>query len=115
VREIVEKGDFMTLLDKALESLNKGESAGEVLVNLSESTESEYKEELLKWLRDEIEAYEQAAKWDMERAVADGCNSDAWDSSRIQAGAIIGLEEVIKHIRGMTEREFQLAKKKGTL
>lgn len=69
---------------------------------------------LCQWLRSEIALSEEAIKVIQEEAGRTG-DLEAWDSSRIMHGQVQAYERTIQHAKGLSEREFQLAKKKGTL
>lgn len=78
------------------------------------TTTEVYKETLLTWLRHEVLTCRDAAKFQRKDA-AELIDSESWDISRLLEGQAIAYEDVIRHIRGLKEREFQLEKKRGTL
>lgn len=72
------------------------------------------KEELLNWLRHEALTCNEIARTIAEEAGSER-SIESWDASRLLLGQVFAFESVIKHVRGLTEREFQLEKKRGTL
>lgn len=68
----------------------------------------------LEYLRREAKDSHLAAKAAALEAANNG-DSEQWDLSRIMLGEAFAYEQMIKYMRGLKEREFQLAKKKGTL
>lgn len=70
--------------------------------------------ELLSWLRKEIIETKESRSYLLKHlATSDDIND--FETCRIWLGEIFALEKVIKHIRKLSEREFQMEKKKGTL
>ena len=74
----------------------------------------EYKDGLLTWLRNEVVTCRDAAKV-LRKEATEPLDIEAWDVARLLEGQAFAYEDVIKHIRGLKEREFQLEKKRRTL
>ena len=72
------------------------------------------KEELLDWLRKEIKLAKSTSDMNAREAGKVG-DAEGWDVSRILLGEAFGYERLIKHLKGLNEREFQLQKKRGIL
>jgi hypothetical protein len=68
----------------------------------------------LEFLRQELKELREAQDAAAAEA-AEHHNPDAWDVSRIILGRAVAIGDLIKRMRGLTEREFQLEIKKGTL
>lgn len=71
-------------------------------------------EELLIKLRDMIINSEEALEV-ISREAGQNKDIEAWDTSRLIQGEILGYRRVIKLIRNLSEREFQIAIRKHTL
>jgi hypothetical protein len=74
--------------------------------------EQKRKDNILDWLRTEAQDSFAGARQERVRSVTD---DEAFLNSFTMDGQGFAFERTIQYVRGLTEREFQLAKRKGTL